>query len=96
MFARDARNWSPSRAGNPILHFTRGHYASLFVRVQEDAGAGEGGELRRDGAGPPAQDALGSLRVSGLLEMGKGGSHFALEPTTGPEITTSHGLRETG
>ena len=73
MFARDARNWSPSPAGNPILHFTRGHYASLFVRVQEDAGAGEGGELRRDGAGPPAQDALGSLRVSGLLEMGKGG-----------------------
>ena len=25
-----------------------------------------------------------------------GGSHFALEPTTGPEIITSHGLRETG
>ena len=89
--------------GNPILHFTRGHYGpgplsslQFLLRVQEDAGAGEGGELRRDGAGPPAQDALGSLRVSGLIEMGKGGSHFALEPTTGPEIITSHVLRETG
>ena len=41
-------------------------------RAQEDDRAREGGELRPDEAGPPAQDALGLVRVSGLLERGQG------------------------
>ena len=82
--------------GNPILHFTRGHYASFFECRKT---------LEREKEENFGETGLGRLRKTlwDLFEYPAssrwakvGGSHFALEPTTGPEIITSHGLRETG
>ena len=50
--------------------------ASSLSVLQEGDRAREGGELRRVQTGSAAQDSLGSVRVSGLFERGKGAANI--------------------